>query len=294
MNKLDFRFWGRLPSHVIMLITLIIPIGIIVMVSFSTRGPYGGFEYLFTVEPYQQILFQEGWTGETEFNPQYLRIIGRTVILAALTTIICMVLSFPVAYLIAQQGSRAKTILIYLVTLPFWVSMIVRVYAWLIILGNEGTIEKTLRYLGLVDDMKSLLFTNGAMLTGMVYSYIPLMILPVFASIEKLDGSLIEASHDLYGSHWKSLKNVIVPLTMPGLAAGAILVFVPCLGSVLEPILLGGGKTMMMGNLIQNQFGGARNWPFGAAIAILLMCVVMIVLIINGLRATARERREAI
>jgi spermidine/putrescine transport system permease protein len=175
------------------------------MVSFSTKGPYGGFDYIFTTQAYQQLLFNEGWTGEIEFNPQYLYIIGRTIFLATVTTLICMLISFPVAYFIAQQKASMKAVLIYLVTLPFWVSMIVRVYAWLAILGNDGTIEFVLKSLGIVEDMDSLLFNNGAMLTGMVYSYIPLMILPVFASIEKLDGSLIEASHDLYGSRWQTL-----------------------------------------------------------------------------------------
>ena len=292
MKKIGFNVWGLLPSHITMLLTLIVPVGIIIMVSFSMRGSYGGFEYNFTTTPYKNLIFKEGWSGETEFNPQYLYIVSRTIILATLTMIICMVISFPVAYWIAQQNAKAKTMLIYLVTLPFWVSMIVRVYAWLIIMGNDGTIESTLRVLGIVDDMKSLLFTNGAMLTGMVYSYIPLMILPVFASVEKLDRALIEASHDLFGSHWTTMRRVILPLAWPGIAAGAILVFVPCLGAVLEPTILGGGKNMMMGNLIQNQFGGSRNWPFGAAIALVMMCLVMIVLITNGLRAAAREKRE--
>lgn len=293
MKRPGFSFWGRLPAHVIMLLTLIIPIGIIILVSFSTRGAYGGFDYIFTTAPYQKLLFTEGWSGETAFDPKYLVIIGRTVVLSAITTLICMLASFPVAYVIAQQPARRKTMLIYLVTLPFWVSMIVRVYSWLVILGNDGVIEKGLRALGLVEDMDSLLFTNGAMLTGLIYSYIPLMILPVFASIEKLDGALIEASHDLYGSKLSTLRRVILPLTRPGLMAGAVLVFVPSLGAVLEPIILGGGKSMMMGNLIQNQFGGARDWPFGAAIAIVLMCSVMVILTLNSLRASAQSRTEA-
>ncbi len=187
-----------------------------------------------------------------------------------------------------------KAVLIYLVTLPFWVSMIVRVYAWLIILGNDGVIEKALKAVGFSGDLPSLLFTNGAMLTGMVYSYMPLMILPVFASIEKLDGAFIEASHDLYANRWVTLRRVIVPLVWPGLMAGAILVFVPCLGAVLEPILLGGGKQMMMGNLIQTQFGGGRNWPFGAAIAVLLMGLVMVVLMLNALQARRAVGGEAV
>ena len=268
-----------------MAFTLVVPICIVALVSLATRGAYGGFEWGFSGASYTGLLFADGWSGEIEFNPQFLIIIGRTMVLAGLTTLICMILSFPVAYYIAQQSAKTKSVLIYLVTLPFWVSMIVRVYAWIIILGNDGVAEKTLRGFGLVDDLDSLLFNNGAMLTGMVYSYIPLMILPVFASIEKLDGAFVEASHDLYANRWVTLRRVILPLAWPGLMAGMILVFVPCLGAVLEPDLLGGGKQMMMGNLIQTQFGGGRNWPFGAAIAMTLLILVMIFLTLNALRS---------
>ncbi|MBN9073752.1 MAG: ABC transporter permease [Rhizobiales bacterium] len=284
---------GLLPAQLIMLATLIIPVGIIVLVSFSTRGPYGGFEYVFTTAPYKQILFNEGWSGELEFNPQYLIVVARTMILAAATTFICLLLAFPAAYYISLRKPAMKMLLIYLVTLPFWVSMIVRVYSWIIILGNDGVIAKTLRALGLVDNMGSLLFTDTAMLIGLVYSYIPLMILPIFASIEKLDPALVEASHDLYGSRLTTLRRVILPLCRPGMVAGSILVFVPCLGAVLEPILLGGGKTMMMGNLIQLQFGAARNWPLGAAISIVLMAAVLVFLLWRGLRSIRREEAEA-
>jgi len=280
----DFRLWGLLPAWVIMGFTLILPIGIVVLVAFGTRGAYGGFGWGFSGASFQQILFQKGWTEELEFNPQYLEIIARTLWLAALTTAICAALATPVAYYIACQPPKRRAALVYLVTLPFWVSMIVRVYAWLIILGNDGVIEKSLRAVGLVEDIDSLLFNNTAMLLGMVYSYIPLMILPVFASMEKLDGTLIEASHDLYANRWVTARRVILPLARPGIVAGAVLVFVPCLGAVLEPVLLGGGKQMLMGNLIQTQFGGGRNWPFGAAVAVVLMALVMLVLMINALR----------
>ena len=285
MRLRDFRLWGLAPAWVIMALTLVLPIGIVVLVSLATRGAYGGFDWGLSGDSYAKILFEEDWDGNLAFTPQYLLIIGRTLWLATLTTLICAALALPAAYTIAQAPGRWKPVLIYLVTLPFWVSMIVRVYAWIIILGNDGVIEKALRGLGLVTDIDSLLFTDGAMLTGLVYSYIPLMILPVFASIEKLDGSLIEASHDLYGSRWVTARRVILPLSLPGVMAGAVLVFVPCLGAVLEPILLGGGKTMLMGNLIQTQFGGGRNWPFGAAIAVTLMGLVMIFLMLNALRA---------
>lgn len=285
MKPLDFRFWGLLPAWVIMVLTLILPIGIVILVSFALRGAYGGFEWGFSTEAYARILFEEDWDGNVVFNPQYLEIIGRTVMLAAATTLICAVIAVPVAYLIAQTTGRTKVFLVFLVTLPFWVSMIVRVYAWVIILGNDGVIEEAARMLGLAEELPSLLYTNGAMLVGMVYSYVPLMILPVFASIEKLDGALVEASHDLYGSRWVTARRVILPLTMPGIVAGAILVFVPCIGAVLEPQLLGGGKLLTMGTLIQTQFGGARNWPFGAAIAMVLLVLVMAVLMARALKA---------
>ena len=293
MKRPAFRIWGLLPAWGIMVATLIVPILVVIVVSFALRGPYGGFDWGFTFDAYRRILFEEDWDGNLVFNPQYVEVILRTAGLAAITTAICAVISVPVAYLIGQTSGRTKVILVFLITLPFWVSMIVRVYAWVIILGNEGVIEKTLRLLGLVQNMDSLLFTNGAMLVGMVYSYIPLMILPVFASIEKLDGALIEASHDLYGSRWVTARRVIIPLTMPGIVAGSLVVFVPCLGAVLEPQLLGGGKILMMGTLIQTQFGSARNWPFGSAIAVMLLCIVMLVLMVRALRAGKEGPHDA-
>jgi spermidine/putrescine transport system permease protein len=292
MKFKDNRLLGVLPAWVIMVTTLMIPIGLVFAVSFATRGAYGGFEWQFSGASYKQLLFQDGWTGELEFNPQYIFIIGRTLYLSALTTLICAVISFPVAYYISQREARTKAILIYLVTLPFWVSMIVRVYAWITILGNDGVIELGLKRVGIVDDIDSLLFNDGAMLVGLVYSYMPLMILPVFASVEKLDGAFIEASHDLYGNAWVTLKRVILPLTWPGILAGSILVFVPSLGAVLEPVLLGGGKNMLIGNLIQLQFGTARNWPLGSAIAIVLLTLVVLFLVYEARRASRVVERR--
>ena len=284
----DLSFWGLLPSWLLMGFALILPIAIIAVVSVATRGAHGGFAWDFNIASYRQILFNDGWTGELEFTPQYLLIIVRTVLLAGATTLICLLFAVPVAYFISRQRPGRKAALVYLVTLPFWVSMILRVYAWMIILGKDGTLPRLLEAVGFPSGL-SFMFNDGATLTAMVYTAMPLMVLPVFASIEKLDGTLIEASHDLYGNRWVTLRRVILPLTAPGIVAGAILVFVPALGAVLEPSLMGGGKQMMMGTLIQLQFGGARNWPFGAAIAMTLMAVVMIVLIIAAKRAARKE-----
>lgn len=282
------RVWGLMPAWVLMLGTLMVPLLIVAAVSVAERGAYGGFAWDFNPLSYREILFSEDWDGNLVFDPKYLSIIGRTLLLAGSTTLICMALALPVAYVIATRPPKTKALLIYLVTLPFWVSMIVRVYAWLIILGNEGFVGRFWHWIG---GEGTLLFTPGAMLVGMVYSYIPLMVLPVFAAIEKLDPALLEAGADLYGSRWTTARRVILPLTWPGLAAGAVLVFVPALGTVLEPMLLGGGKQMMMGTLIQTQFGGARNWPFGAAVALVLMAMVVIVLVINARRSMSREVR---
>ncbi|MBE9637813.1 ABC transporter permease [Salipiger mangrovisoli] len=282
------RIWGLVPAWVLMLATLMVPLLIVAAVSVAERGSYGGFAWDFNPLSYREILFSEDWDGNLVFDPKYLAIIGRTLLLAGATTLICMALALPVAYVIATRPPKTKALLIYLVTLPFWVSMIVRVYAWLIILGSEGFVGRFWHWIG---GEGTLLFTPGAMLVGMVYSYIPLMVLPVFAAIEKLDPALLEAGADLYGSRWTTARRVILPLTWPGLAAGAVLVFVPALGTVLEPMLLGGGKQMMMGTLIQTQFGGARNWPFGAAVALVLMAMVVIVLVINARRSIRKEAR---
>lgn len=293
MNKLTMRFWGVLPAYVVMTLLMVVPLGIIVYVSVMTSDPYGGYKSIFSLDSYTQILFSYDWDENLELNFQYLLIIARTVFLSFMAGCLCLLLGFPVAYYISRQKPTIKPLLLYLVTLPFWVSMVVRVYAWVLILSNDGVLESGLRFFGFIDDIDSLLYNNGAMLTGMVYSYIPLMILPIYASIEKLDVRLLEAASDLYSTRISTLFKIILPQCKPGIVAGLILVFVPCLGTVLEPTLLGGGKSMMMGNLIQNQFGVARNWSFGASLTVLLLCIVVIFLLFEASRAAkAKEENQ--
>ena len=282
-------FWGLLPAWALMGFALVMPIFIVAAVSVATRGTYGNFAWDLNFAAYRQILFIDGWDGGLEFTWQYLIIIIRTLVLASVTTILCLLLAVPVAYQIARQPGPRKALLIYLVTLPFWVSMVLRIYSWMIILGRDGPLPRFLELFGAPAGL-SFMYNDGATLAAMVYTYMPLMVLPVFSSIEKLDGALIEAAHDLYGNRWVALRRVILPLTAPGISAGAILVFVPALGALVEPALMGGGKQMMMGSLIQLQFGGGRNWPFGAAIAMTLLVFVMIVLIVTARRSAARTR----
>lgn len=289
MNKLSWNFWGLLPAYLVMSLLMIIPLLIIFYVSMMTSDPYGGFKAIFSLQSYNQILYTTDWDDNLVLNLQYLKIIGRTLLLSSATAIICLLISFPVAYYISRQSHNVKTLLLYLVTLPFWVSMVVRVYAWVLILSNDGVLENGLRFFGLIGDIDSLLYNNTAMMVGMVYTYIPLMILPIYASIEKLDSRLIEAASDLYSSRLQTLSNIILPLCKPGIIAGFVLVLVPCLGTVLEPMLLGGGKTMMLGNLIQNQFGVARNWSFGASLTVLLLCIVLAFLMLQARRSTAMK-----
>ena len=276
---------GLAPAYVIMLFLMVIPLFIVFYVSLMSSDPYGGYKAIFSLESYTQLFFAEDWDGVLQFDLQYTWIIVRTLVLSLIAVILCLLLSFPVAYFISRQPNNRKALWLFFVTLPFWVSMVVRVYAWIIILADDGVLESGLRMTGLVGDIDSMLYTEGAMLTGMIYSYIPLMILPIYASIEKLDGNLIEAANDLYASRITTLFTVIIPLCKPGMVAGAILVFVPCLGTILEPVLLGGGKKLMLGNLIYMQFTTARNWSFGSSLAIVLLCLVVLILFVNARRA---------
>jgi len=182
--------------------------------------------------------------------------------------------------------------MLFLITLPFWTNLLVRTYAWILILSTDGVIEQPLKFLGMIDDSLDMMYTNGAIGIGLVYTYIPLMVLPIYASLEKLDFRLIEAAHDLYANRFEVARQVIVPLAAPGIVAGCILVLIPSLGAFVAPDLLGGGKKLMLGSLIQTQFASARNWPFGSALAICLLALVMIALTYQA-RVTAKRRAEA-
>ena len=199
--------------------------------------------------------------------------------MAAATTVICLLLGFPLALFISRAGSR-KNIYLQLVILPFWTSFLVRIYAWLFLLRDTGLINTALQHLGLIHDPLPLLYNDGAVLLGLVYGYLPFMVLPVYATLERLDPALVEAAADLGAKPWPTLLHVILPLSAPGIRAGSILVFIPALGAYLTPDLLGGGRTVLIGNLVQNQFTNARDWPFGAAISVGLMALVGVLVLL--------------
>ena len=242
------------------------PLAILAVYTVLTRGAYGGVSGPFTVENWARLA-----------DPLYLAILGRSFVVAGVSTLICMVLGFPLALFIARSGAR-KNLYLALVMLPFWTSFLVRTYAWMFLLRDTGLINSVLLAVGVIGEPLPLLYNWWAVILGLVYGYLPFMVLPLFATLERMDGALVEAAADLGAQPWETVRRVVLPLSAPGLRAGAILVFIPCMGAYLTPDLLGGGKTILIGTLIQNQFASARDWPFGSAIALGLMALVMVLL----------------
>ena len=291
-NKTQNRIYSLLPLWIVVGIFMIGPLLVMAVVSLMESNVYGGVHFKFSLSGYRQILFDTNLFDEIEFNPAYLIIIGRSFMLALVATFISLLIGFPAAYFISRQSDRVKNILIFLVTIPFWTNLLIRTFAWIIILGKGGVIESSFNFFGLLDEESSLnlMYTNSAILIGLVYSYLPLMVLPIYASMEKMDLRLLEAATDLYSNRIELIRKIILPLSMPGIIGGSILVFVPCLGAFIAPDLLGGGKKLLLGSLIQFQFSYARNWPFGAAMAMFLLALVILVLIFNA--RLNRKHRE--
>jgi len=259
---MKLRSWFLLPAWLWVAALFAAPLAIVFGYSFLSRGVYGGIELPWTAESYLRLL-----------DPLYLAIFFRSTVLAAAATLLCLVLAFPAALFISR-ARRHKYLYLQLVMLPFWTSFLVRTYAWLFLLRDTGLINTALKSAGIIHDPLPLLYNSGAVLLGLVYGYLPFMVLPIYATLERLDPALLEAAADLGARPWAALFRVVVPLSRPGIAAGSILVFIPCLGAYLTPDLLGGGRVVLVGNLVQNQFTTARDWPFGSAFSILLMALV--------------------
>lgn len=248
-----------LPARIWIALFFAAPLAIICAYSFLTRGDYGGVEPPWTSEAYARLA-----------DPLYLAIFWRSLWIASAATLLCILLGFPLALFISRAG-RFRNLFLQLVLLPFWTSFLVRTYAWLFILRDTGLVNTALQSLHLIAGPLPLLYNDGAVLTGLVYNFLPFFVLPVYATLERLDPLLVEAAADLGARPLATLRRVVIPLSLPGIVAGAVLVFIPCLGAYLTPDLLGGGKTVMIGNLIQNQFTTARDWPFGSAASLVLM-----------------------
>jgi spermidine/putrescine transport system permease protein len=261
-------------------IFFLIPLLLILAYSFGTSGVYGGITLGFNPGNYLKV-----------FDPLYLEIVGRTLVIATLNTLLCLLLGYPLAYFIAFKGRRWRNALILMVMIPFWTSLLVRAYAWVVILGGNGLANRTLQFLNITDSPINLIYTPQAVTMGLVYSYLPFMILPLYASLEKFDVRLKEAAQDLGASRWQAFWKVTFPLSMPGVIAGSILVFIPSAGEFVVPNLLGGSRTVMVGNLIQQQFLQARDWAFGSALSIIL-AVLLIGAIMYYVRKVGTDKLE--
>ncbi len=261
------RTWALAPAGGLLILLFLIPMAIVTSYSWMTRGPYGGVAAPLTWENYARL-----------FDPLYFSILIRSLVYAGIATGICVLMGFPLALFISRSGGR-KNFYLGLVIVPFWTSFLVRTYAWMFLLRDTGLINTALQALGVIGEPLPLLYNPFAVMVGLVYGYLPFMVLPIFSTLERLDRSLLEAAADLGARPLDALFRITVPLCKPGILAGSVLVYISCLGAYLTPDLLGGGKTIMIGNLVQNQFTTARDWPFGAALSLILMLAVMALLL---------------
>jgi spermidine/putrescine transport system permease protein len=258
------RAWALLaPGGFWLLAFFLVPLVIMLVYSLMPRGIYGGVEPGFTLEHYARF-----------FDPLYLQVLQRTFAWSIACTVICLFLGYPVAYVIVRSG-RWRTFLLFLVVLPFWTSFLVRTFAMIFLMRDTGLINSWLLKLGMIDEPLTILYTPFAVMAGLVYGFLPFMILPIYASLEKVDLSLLEAAEVLGARPAARFRRVTLPLSTPGVVAGCLLVFIPALGSFLTADLLGGAKQVMIGNLVQNQFSSARNWPFGSAASFIVMALVL-------------------
>lgn len=276
---------GYAPAGLVLMAFMVIPMVIIATYSFMEANPYGGVRPVFSAEAYQKLLFERNWDDELEFNAAYIWIALRSLRIALVAVLASLIVGLPVAWYIATRPAGQRDVLLLLVTVPFWTNLLVRTYAWVLVLRDTGLVNEALAASGVTDTPVTLLYTEGAIVLGLIYTYVPFMILPIYAALERVDARLIEAARDLHASRWGAIRLVVLPLAAPGIVAGCILVFIPSLGAFLAPDLLGGGKNLMLGSLVQLQFSSARNWPFGSAIALVMLALTILALLAYAMNA---------
>ena len=289
-NRRIRRNWLlSLPAILLLLVGASGPLVIVLIYSFLKPGDFSGVIWEPSFKAWFQILFSRDIFDDTVgLADAHLTIFWRSVRLSLMTTVITLLLGLPTAYFIATRSGRQRMFWLFLITIPFWTNLLIRTFAILEMLRNEGIVNNSLRSLGVITEPIQILYTDTAVLIGMAYVYLPLMVLPLYAAIERLDFRLVEAGYDLYANRLQVFRKVILPLIKPGIVAGSILVFVPSLGAYVTPRVLGGGKNMMIGNFIELQFGQGRNWPLGSSLSILLLLIVMAALLLY-VRASSRE-----
>jgi len=288
------RRWAlAMPAVVTIMLFSILPLGVVLFYSFLSPGDFGNVKWILSADGWFSVLFERDIFDDTLMvSDAHLTILGRSVGLSFATTLITLVFGLPTAWFIATRPAAQRGFWLFLITIPFWTNLLVRTIAVQEMIRSEGVFNRVLMALGIIHEPLQMMFTNFAVLLGMAYVFLPLMVLPVYAAIEKFDFRLTEASYDLYASRFYCLRRVIFPLVRPGIIAGSILVFVPALGAYVTPRIMGGGKSMMLGNLIDMQFGQGRNWPLGAALAITLTILVLVALIWYTRLTSGRTERN--
>ena len=280
------------PALLILFVAAIGPLGIMLVYSFLSPGEYGNVVWKFSTDGWTKVLIERDIFDDTvSFADAHLVIFWRSIKLSLVTTVLTLLVGFPTAWFIATRSPRARAFWLFLITIPFWTNLLIRTFAINQVIRNEGLLNTFLLKFGIISTPLQITYTDTALLIGMVYVYLPLMVLPLFGALDRFDMRLLEASYDLYASRWATLRRIIVPIVKPGIVAGSILVFIPCLGAYVTPRVLGGGKNMMIGNFIDLQFGQGRNWPLGAALSILLLIVVTIALVFY-VRAVTGEKKH--
>jgi spermidine/putrescine transport system permease protein len=275
------RWMLSAPALFILTIGAVGPLLVVVLYSVFAKADYGGVKpWEFSSEGWFNVFFQKDiFDDAVTVADAHLSILWRSVKLSLITTLLTLIVGFPTAYYISTQTPKRRELLVFMITIPFWTNILIRTFAMQQVIRNEGVINTLLKWLGLIDNPIQILYTDWAIFFGMLYVYLPLMVLPLYASMEKIDFRLVEAGYDLYATRFQVLHRIIIPLVKPGIIAGSILVFIPSLGAYVTPRILGGGKNLMLGNLIDLQFGQGKNWPLGAALSVTLMVIVMAALL---------------
>jgi len=277
------------PALVVLVLAASGPLLVVLFYSFLAAGDYGGVKWEFSTDGWFNVLLTRDIFDDTlGVADAHMTIFWRSLRLSIGTTLLTLVLGFPTAYFIATRPRETRNMWLFLITIPFWTNLLIRTFAIMEVIKSEGAINTVLTRSGLIGAPIQMLYTDFAILLGMAYVYLPLMVLPLYASMERLDFRLVEAAYDLYATRRRVFVRVVLPLVKPGITAGSILVFVPSLGAYVTPRVLGGGKHMMLGNLIELQFGAGRNWPLGSALSLTLLTIVMVALIFY-VRAAGRQ-----
>lgn len=283
-----------IPTWAVIGIFMLLPVCLMAVYSFLTKEFRGGVEWTFTVAAYDQFFVTRGLFGDepAQIEWTYITIFWRSIWQAGVATALCLVIGFPTAWFIATRPENTRPVWLFLITIPYWVNLLIRTVSLRFILRDQGPMNDFLMGSGFLDQPLTILNTNVAVQLGLFYSYLPFMVLPIYAAVERYNFAYSEAAADLYAGRWTTLREVVLPIVRPGIVAGCILVFVPALGAFLAPDLLGGAKTFMIGSLIDEQFRGSQgNWPFGAAISVILMTLVLIVLMGYARMAAKGERQ---